>query len=238
MCAFSGSHQDAITKGFKIRKDQGSDGRWIMPYLPLDPADIGRTYEAVIRVNSQSGKGGAAWVIQRTLELELPRGLQIEFSKVVQVETETLNRELKPSEIQRLFEKEYFLTEKPRITLVDYEFSTDRSMSPVGLGRQSANARRTFVGVIEMDGREHSIKGTGNGPISSLASALKTIGVDLDVKDYKEHAIGTGRDTKAATFIECVSCGKTVWGVGIHEDAAQASLIAMLSAASSVSIPA
>ena len=240
VCAFSGSHQDAITKGFKIRKGQGcaDDDRWIIPYLPLDPTDIGRTYEAVIRVNSQSGKGGAAWIIQRTLELELPRGLQIAFSKVVQAETETLSRELRPNEIKRLFEKEYFLTEdcKPRIALVDYEFSTDRSMSPVlGLGKQSANSRRTFFGVIEMDGREHSIKGTGNGPISSLASALKTIGVDIDVKDYKEHAIGSGRNTKAATFIECVSCGKTVWGVGIHEDAAQASLIAMLSAASSVS---
>lgn len=241
VCAFSGSHQDAIKKGFNIRKAEGcaDDDRWVMPYLPLDPADIGRTYEAVIRVNSQSGKGGVAWVIQRALELDLPRGLQIAFSKVVQAEAEALNRELKPSEIKRLFEKEYFLAadSQPRITLVDYEFSTDRSASPVGLGRQSANARRTFVGVIEMDGREHSIKGTGNGPISSLASALKTIGVDIDVKDYKEHAIGTGRDTKAATYIECVGGDKTVWGVGIHEDAAQASLIAMLSAASSVSTP-
>lgn len=240
VCAFSGSHQDAIKKGFHQRKEEGcaDDDRWVMPYLPLDPADIGRTYEAVIRVNSQSGKGGVAWVIQRALELDLPRGLQIAFSRVVQAEAEALNRELKPSEIQRLFEKEYFLTQesKPRITLVDYEFSTDRSASPIpgGLGKQSANARRTFVGVIEMDGREHSIKGTGNGPISSLASALKTIGVDIDVKDYKEHAIGTGRETKAATFIECVSGSKTVWGVGIHEDAAQASLIAMLSAASSL----
>lgn len=241
VCAFSGSHQDAIKKGFNLRKAEGcaDDDRWVMPYLPLDPADIGRTYEAVIRVNSQSGKGGVAWVIQRALELDLPRGLQIAFSKVVQAEAEALNRELKPSEIKRLFEKEYFLAadSQPRITLVDYEFSTDRSASPVGLGRQSANARRTFVGVIEMDGREHSIKGTGNGPISSLASALKTIGVDIDVKDYKEHAIGTGRDTKAATYIECVGGDKTVWGVGIHEDAAQASLIAMLSAASSVSTP-
>lgn len=242
VCAFSGTHQDAIKKGFQTRKDQGcgDDDRWIIPYLPLDPADIGRTYEAVIRVNSQSGKGGVAWVIQRALDLDLPRGLQIAFSKVVQVEAEALNRELKPKEIQRLFEKEYFLAEdsKPRITLVDYEVTADRSMSPTGFGRQNANARRTFVGVIEMDGREHSIKGTGNGPISSLACALKTFGLDLDVMDYKEHAIGSGRDTKAATFSECVSGGKTVWGVGIHEDVVQSSLIAMLSAASSVSTPA
>lgn len=116
----------------------------------------------------------------------------------------------------------------------------DRSTSPApGLGRQSANARRTFQGIISMDGRDHSIKGVGNGPISSLADALKSVGVDLDVKDYKEHAIGQGREVKAATFIECVISNgsggqQTVWGVGIHEDAAQASLIAVLGAASKV----
>ncbi|KAI5788923.1 hypothetical protein DFH27DRAFT_614511 [Peziza echinospora] len=236
VCAFSGSHQDAIKKGFKARADSGADDddKWVLPYLPLDPADIGRTYEAVIRVNSQSGKGGVAWVIQRALELDLPRNLQIAFSKIVQAETELLNRELKPREIQRLFEKEYFLEEgsKARISLVDYEFSTDRSASPVGLGKQSANPRRTFAGVIEIDGKEHSIRGTGNGPISSLANALRSVGIELDVKDYKEHAIGTGQETKAVTYIECIGTTKTVWGVGIHEDAAQSSLIALLSAAS------
>lgn len=242
VCAFSGSHQDAIKKGFKARADAGNgpDDPWQLPYLPLDPADIGRTYEAVIRVNSQSGKGGVAWIIQRSLELDLPRGLQIAFSKIVQKQADRLSRELKPREIQQLFEEEYHLTTNPRISLVDYEFSVDRSTSPApGLGRQSANARRTFQGIISMDGRDHSIKGVGNGPISSLADALKSVGVDLDVKDYKEHAIGQGREVKAATFIECVisngSGGKqTVWGVGIHEDAAQASLIAVLGAASKV----
>ena len=237
--AFSGSHQDAIKKGFQVRKDKGlaDDDEWIMPYLPLDPMDIGRTYEAVIRVNSQSGKGGVAWVIQRALDLDLPRGLQIAFSKIVQAEAEAANRELKPKEIQRLFEKEYLLSadSKPRIVLIDYELSTDRSASPLGLGRQSANPRRNFVGIIEIDGREYTIKGVGNGPISSLADALKTVGIDIDVKDYKEHAIGSGRETKAATYIECVGDNKHFWGVGIHEDVAQASLIAMLSAASAVS---
>ncbi|KAA8902093.1 hypothetical protein FN846DRAFT_899492 [Sphaerosporella brunnea] len=241
VCAFSGSHQDAIKKGFKKREDSGvaDDENWVMPYLPLDPADIGRTYEAIIRVNSQSGKGGVAWIIQRALELDMPRGLQIAFSKVVQKETEALGRELKPREIQALFEKEYYLNTPSRINLVDYEFSTDRSASPVpGMEKASANPRRTFAGIVSMDGREYSIRGVGNGPISSLANALKCIGVDLDVKDYKEHAIGRGRDTKAATFIECIIGGsnqqQTVWGVGIHEDTAQSSLIAILSAASSV----
>lgn len=241
VCAFSGSHQDAIKKGFKVRKDagHGDDGPWQLPYLPLDPADIGRTYEAVIRVNSQSGKGGVAWIIQRSLELDLPRGLQIAFSKIVQKRADESSRELTAREIQKLFEEEYHLTTLPRISLVDYEFSTDRSTSPVpGLGKQNANPKRTFEGVIHMDGRDHTIKGVGNGPISSLADALKSVGVDLDVKDYKEHAIGQGREVKAATFIECVVAGssgkQTVWGVGIHEDAAQASLIAVLGAASKV----
>lgn len=245
VCAFSGSHQDAIKKGFKVREDagHGDETAWQLPYLPLDPADIGRTYEAVIRVNSQSGKGGVAWIIQRSLDLDLPRGLQIAFSRVVQRQADALSRELKPREIQQLFEEEYNLTTPPRITLVDYEFSTDRSASPIaGLGKQSANTRRTFAGIISMDGREHSIKGMGNGPISSLADALKSIGIDLDVSDYKEHAIGKGRDVKAATFIECIVGGgkgekETVWGVGIHEDAAQASLVAVLGAASKVGIP-
>ncbi|KAF8536225.1 putative 2-isopropylmalate synthase [Trichophaea hybrida] len=242
VCAFSGSHQDAIKKGFALREKQGlaNDEKWTMPYLPLDPADIGRTYEAIIRVNSQSGKGGVAWIIQRSLELDMPRNLQIVFSKVVQKETEALGRELKPREIQTLFENEYYLNKPSRINLIDYEFSTDRSASPVPtLGKASASSRRTFVGIVSMEGREHSIRGVGNGPISSLANALKCIGVELDVKDYKEHAIGQGREVKAATFIECIVGGssskpQTVWGVGIHEDAAQASLIAILSAASSV----
>lgn len=238
VCAFSGSHQDAIKKGFSLREKK-EDLQWTMPYLPLDPADIGRTYEAIIRVNSQSGKGGVAWVIQRSLELDMPRALQIAFSRVVQKEAETLGRELKPREIQTLFENEYQLNTPSRISLIDYEFSTDRSMSPVpGLGKASANARRTIVGIVSMDGREHSIRGVGNGPISALANALKCVGVELDVKDYKEHAIGQGREVKAATFIECIVGGnskeQTVWGVGIHEDAVQAALIAVLSAASSV----
>src|SRR5690606_26665950 len=127
---------------FKLREQEGAtdEDRWVIPYLPLDPKDVGRTYEAVIRVNSQSGKGGVAWVIQRSLGLDLPRGMQIAFSKVVQVETEKVSRELKPREIQALFEQEYFMApdSEPRIHLVDYEFSTDRSASPLaGLGRQS-----------------------------------------------------------------------------------------------------
>ncbi|KAG8630585.1 hypothetical protein KVT40_002204 [Elsinoe batatas] len=242
VCAFSGSHQDAIKKGFQVRKQNGASDTdpWVMPYLPLDPQDIGRTYEAIIRVNSQSGKGGVAWIIQRTLELDLPRGLQVAFSKIVQKRTDSLGRELQPGEIKDLFVNAYHLEGNPRFSLVDYDITTDRSQSPAppGPGKtvSTKNLKRRFAGVIEIDGQEHQIKGVGNGALSAMAHALHTVGVDLDVADYKEHAIGRGRDVKAATYIECTSSTTTqkVWGVGVHHDVVQASLIALLSAASSV----
>jgi 2-isopropylmalate synthase len=243
VCAFSGSHQDAIKKGFLAREAGGNkvDDPWELPYLPLDPQDIGRTYEAVIRVNSQSGKGGAAWVILKALELDLPRGLQVEFSKIVQKETETLNRELRPSEIVALFENAYHLKTNPRFNLVDYNITTDRSQSPAapepGKALNTKNLKRRFTGIIEIDGVQHPITGVGPGAISSLAHALATLGIDLDVQDYKEHSVGRGRDVRAATYIQCTASGskEMVWGVGIHQDVVQASLIALLSAASSVS---
>ncbi|KAF3398457.1 2-isopropylmalate synthase [Penicillium rolfsii] len=245
--AFSGSHQDAVKKGFAIREKAGAtdDDEWVMPYLPLDPKDIGRNYEAVIRVNSQSGKGGAAWIILRTLELDLPRGLQVEFSKVVQKETERVNRELRPSELVTLFEEAYHLKSNPRFTLIDYNITTDRSQSPAppapGKALNTQNLKRRFTGIIEIDGVQHAITGTGNGAISALATALSTLSIDLDVIDYKEHSIsqsnegGLGREVKAATYIQCTAAGskEQVWGVGIHGDVVQASLIALLSAASS-----
>ncbi|CAA9961018.1 hypothetical protein CFE70_004400 [Pyrenophora teres f. teres 0-1] len=241
VCAFSGSHQDAIKKGFQMRKKNGAtnESRWQIPYLPLDPQDIGRTYEAIIRVNSQSGKGGIAWIIQRQLELDLPRGLQIAFSKIVQKETDMLGRELLPTEITHLFEEAYHLKRNPRFSLVDYEIKADRSETPQppqdGRTVSSRNLRRIFNGVIEIDGQEHKIQGSGNGALSSLANALRSLGIDLDVVDYNEHTIGTSKDAKAATYIGCTAAqsSQKVWGVGIHHDVVQASLIAMLSAASS-----
>lgn len=250
VCAFSGSHQDAIKKGFNVRDSSGagSEDPWVMPYLPLDPQDIGRTYEAVIRVNSQSGKGGVAWIIKRTLELDLPRGLQVAFSKVVQRETDMLGRELLANEIKELFVEAYHLNRNPRFALVDYDITTDRSVSPAprpeaGKSASNRNLRRKFRGVIEIDGKEHQVEGTGNGALSALANALNNLGIDLDIADYKEHAIekqaGKGRDTQAATYIECTASGshQKVWGVGIHEDVVQSSLFALLGAASSVSAP-
>lgn len=251
VCAFSGSHQDAIKKGFVIREKEnaGHEDPWTMPYLPLDPRDIGRTYEAVIRVNSQSGKGGVAWIIKRTLELDLPRGLQVDFSKIVQRETDALGRELLANEIKGLFVDAYHLNRNPRFSLVDYDITTDRSSSPAPPAanegeKKSAsnkNLRRRFKGVIEIDGQEHEVAGVGNGALSALANALKNLGIDLDIADYKEHAVqrntGKGRDTQAATYIECTNADahQKVWGVGIHEDVVQSSLFALLGAASSVS---
>ncbi|KAI9833975.1 MAG: hypothetical protein M1826_005880 [Phylliscum demangeonii] len=240
--AFSGSHQDAIKKGFQAREKSGatSDDVWQLPYLPLDPQDIGRTYEAIIRVNSQSGKGGTAWIIQRRMELDLPRGLQVAFSKIVQKEADVLGRELLAREIQQLFETAYHLNTNPRFALVDYSITLDRSTIPppppdAAKSAAAQNAKRKFSGIVSVDGVEHRIHGTGNGAISSLADALRALGVDLDVADYKEHAIGEGRDVKAVTYIECTAAASRdkVWGVGIHEDVVQASLIALLSAASS-----
>jgi len=245
--AFSGSHQDAIKKGFMARESSGTkpEDLWQMPYLPLDPQDIGRNYEAVIRVNSQSGKGGASWVILRTLELDLPRGLQVEFSKIVQNETERLNRELQQKEIVGLFENAYHLKSNPRINLIDYNITTDRSQSPAppepGKALNTRNLKRRFIGILEIDGVQHPATGKGSGAISSLANALSKLGIDLDVMDYKEHSVsrgrsvGRGRDVRAATYIQCTAAGSSeqVWGVGIHEDVVQASFFALLSAASS-----
>lgn len=248
VCAFSGSHQDAIKKGFNIRKQEGAhpEAPWQMPYLPLDPQDIGRTYEAVIRVNSQSGKGGVAWIIMNSLGLDLPRGLQVAFSRIVQREADMKGRELLPREIAGLFEDAYHLKRNPRFTLIDYNISAVRNDGgstslgqPPQAGAPAQNTsshKRQFVGVIAIDGIQHPLAGVGTGAISSLANALHSLGIDLDVADYKEHALSPGKEVKAATYIECMVSGnphEKVWGVGIHEDVVQASLIALLSAASS-----
>ncbi|RBQ86342.1 hypothetical protein VDGD_03299 [Verticillium dahliae] len=240
--AFSGSHQDAIKKGFQIRQRDGlsAEDAWNgMPYLPLDPQDIGRNYEAIIRVNSQSGKGGTAFILQAKLQLDLPRGLQVAFSRVVQNRTEELGRELLANEITTLFESTYFLNDNPRFSLVDYNISPDRSQSPApappGKTQDTKSLRRIFEGVIVMNGEEIKLRGRGNGPISSMVAALRAVNIDFDVNDYKEHAIGEGRGVKAASYVEVKPTGskQTVWGVGVHEDVVQSSLLAVLSAASS-----
>ncbi|KAI0201503.1 hypothetical protein F4808DRAFT_425372 [Astrocystis sublimbata] len=241
--AFSGSHQDAIKKGFQDRKARNlaHEDPWDgMPYLPLDPRDIGRSYEAIIRVNSQSGKGGSAFILHSQLELDLPRGLQVTFSGVVQGRAEELGRELRADEITSLFETTYFLRENPHYRLVDYSIANERPASSEAHDNDNNKTQdtpditRTFSGVILAGGKEVAVRGQGNGPISAMVAALRGLGLQFDVHDYKEHAIGEGQDVKAATYIECKPAGskQTFWGVGIHEDVVQSSLIAVLNAAS------
>lgn len=235
VCAFSGSHQDAIKKGFaRIEdvKDEVAEGKrqWQIPYLPLDPKDIGRTYEAVIRVNSQSGKGGAAWIILRSLELDLPRGLQVAFSKVVQKEAEVVGQELSAQQLVDLFEREYgvFEEQQGKYQLDDFEVTN------------KSKEERELTGALTVEGKRVELKGTGNGPISSFLDAIKNaFGYNLEVLNYHEHSIGKGSKTKAATYIELAyeEDGKTSkrWGVGIDEDVSQASIHAILSAMNAIS---
>lgn len=248
--AFSGSHQDAIKKGLQNRQRLGlsDEDKWSgMPYLPLDPKDIGRNYEAIIRVNSQSGKGGSAYILLEKLKLDLPRSLQIDFSQVVQSRTEELGRELSAEEIVNLFETTYFIDKNSRFELVDYTVTPDPTQSArrqvstqVMTQIQDTNdPTRIFDGLVLVDGKGVNLRGRGNGTISSMLAALKTIGIDLDVRDYKEHAIGEGQGVQAATYIQCMPADskQKIWGVGIHEDTAQSPLMAVLSAASSVRCP-
>lgn len=217
--AFSGSHQDAIRKGFAAHA-QRNDGLWEMPYLPIDPADIGETYEAVIRVNSQSGKGGVAWVLEQDKGLKLPKRMQADFSRHVQKLADDLGRELNSADIWRCFEGCYLQRPTDRFVLVDY-----KETGPVG--------QRTFIGRISIDGEVRSLSGRGNGLISGVVAALKDAGGPaLDVADYQEHAIGSGSAAQAAAYVECrTSDGRTVFGTGIDPDVATASVRALLHAA-------
>ncbi|MEG3082626.1 2-isopropylmalate synthase [Sphingomonas sp. PB2P12] len=217
--AFSGSHQDAIKKGFAAQEAK-NDTLWEVPYLPIDPADLGRSYEAVIRVNSQSGKGGVAWVIEQDKGLKLPKRLQADFSRHVQAYADETSRELNAADIWGLFERTYMPQADDRVELRDYEES-------------GASGHRVFIGRVAIDGEERSISGRGNGLISGVISALtESTGPTLDVVDYNEHAIGHGADAQAAAYVECRTAeGKTVFGVGMDTDIATASVRAVLSAA-------
>ncbi|MBN8811683.1 MULTISPECIES: 2-isopropylmalate synthase [Sphingomonas] len=217
--AFSGSHQDAIKKGFAAQEAR-NDEIWDVPYLPIDPKDLGRDYEAVIRVNSQSGKGGVAWVLEQDKGLKLPKRMQADFSRHVQALADETSRELNAADIWGRFEQTYLPGAGDRFALVDYE-------------ETGAAGQRVFVGRIAVDGEARSISGRGNGLISGVIDALAgTTGPALDVVDYSEHAIGHGADAQAAAYVECRTAeGRTVFGVGIDADIATASVRAVLSAA-------
>jgi 2-isopropylmalate synthase len=217
--AFSGSHQDAISKGLKAMKASNS-GLWEVPYLPIDPADLGRSYEAVIRINSQSGKGGVAYVLEQDYGLQLPRRLQIEFSKVVQAITDREGKELTSREIWEAFRGEY-LDETGRIGFVDHTSLPDR------------DAGRALDATIRVKGKQRRIEGHGTGPIDAFVDALaRTLAIELEVVDYHEHAVGTGADATAVAYVEARGGnGRTLFGVGMDKNIVTASLRAVTSAA-------
>jgi len=209
--AFSGSHQDAIRKGFAQQKD---DALWEVPYLPIDPADIGRDYEAVIRVNSQSGKGGIAFLLEQEYGISLPRRMQIEFSQVVQRETDRLGLEMTASQIHQLLESEYLQATSP------YELKGHRL--------QEENGDSSVELKIHVDGQEQRWSGSGKGPLEALVSSLP---VSVEIMDYHEHAIGAGASAKAASYIEIRLDGqRPLHGIGIDENITTASFRALFSA--------
>ena len=226
--AFSGSHQDAIKKGMEALAASKSDV-WEVPYLPIDPHDVGRNYEAIIRVNSQSGKGGVAYILKNDYHLDLPRRLQIEFMKVIQGITDTTGKEISPEEIWRAFEATY-LAPMPALELIE----TDTS-DHAGTGAD----RTRLQAVIRTGGVQRTVVGSGNGPIAALADALaRECGIRLQVVDYVEHAIGSGSDAAAVAYVEAAGekgKGGAAWGVGIDSNILTASLKAVVSAANRLS---
>ncbi len=227
--AFSGSHQDAIKKGFedmeRRAKAAGTDVDgidWGVPYLPIDPHDIGRSYEAVVRVNSQSGKGGVAYLLKSEHGLELPRRLQMEFASVVQRKTDTDGGEMSGLALWQVFADEYLHSEDDdgwgrfqpvRTTLIGEDDGLDR-----------------IEGHILDAGTEIEVAGSGNGPIAAFLDALAPLGIDVRVLDYAEHALSAGGDARAAAYVECAVGERVLWGVGLHDSIVKASLRAILSA--------
>jgi 2-isopropylmalate synthase len=226
--AFSGSHQDAIKKGFEhLERDAKAAGKhvdeftWAVPYLPIDPKDIGRSYEAVIRVNSQSGKGGVAYMMKNEHHLDLPRRLQIEFSRVVQAMTDEQGGEVTADQLWRVFEDEYLPTQSApwgRFRL--------KGLSQTSVLDEDVNLEVTLLD----RGEAKKLAGTGNGPIAAFCNILQAYGVDVKVLDYFEHALSAGGDASAAAYLECSINGETFWGVGIDPNTTTASLKAVVSA--------
>jgi 2-isopropylmalate synthase len=221
--AFSGSHQDAINKGLAAldaeAAEQGkpvSEIAWEAPYLPIDPKDVGRTYEAVIRVNSQSGKGGVAYIMKAEHRLDLPRRLQIEFSRVIQQHTDTEGGEVNPQQMWDIFASEYLAEGRLRLNAVHTSSAA---------GQHDALRVKVY-----RDGEAHELEGEGNGPVSAFVDAIKPLQLDVRVLDYHEHALSSGGDATAAAYVECEVGDEVYWGVGMDANILTASLKAVVSA--------
>jgi len=221
--AFSGSHQDAIKKGIDARAASQTQ-IWDVPYLPIDPHDVGRTYEAIIRVNSQSGKGGVAYILKQDYHLDLPRRLQIEFMRVIQEITDVTGKEITPPEIWNAFTSTYLIPDA-NLELIEHETSDHAGSNGAGRTRLEA--------VVRLAGAERTISGRGNGPIAAFTDALASeLGIHVQVVDYVEHAVGSGSDATAVAFVEAAGGGRgAVWGVGMSPNILTASLKAVVSAA-------
>ncbi|WP_434742028.1 2-isopropylmalate synthase [Micromonospora sp. SH-82] len=224
--AFSGSHQDAINKGFAaLNADAAAAGTpvddhtWAVPYLPIDPKDLGRSYEAVIRVNSQSGKGGVAYVMKTEHQLDLPRRLQIEFSGVVQKVTDDDGGEVGPATMWDIFARNY---------LVDHQ--VDPTVALTGYTIGTADDKVEITAEVETGGGQHTLNAVGNGPIDAYVNALEAVGVTVRVLDYHEHALSSGGDAQAAAYVECEVDGRQIWGVGTDANIVTASIKAVTSA--------
>ena len=214
--SFSGSHQDAIKKAFAARKEGDI---WEMPYLPIDPKDLGRSYEAVIRVNSQSGKGGVSYLLENEYGLELPRRLQIEFSRVVQHEMDASGKELQAKDLWTLFRKEYRLDE--------IAAPKQRAMSETD---EAGNTRVSLKADVQLGGRTVSLQGEGTGPVDAFVAGLNATGLaQVRVMDYREHAIGSGANAQAVAYLELRVGDHTLFGVGMDADILTASLKGILS---------
>jgi 2-isopropylmalate synthase len=224
--AFSGSHQDAINKGLdamKVAADEQDadvdDLLWQVPYLPIDPKDVGRTYEAVIRVNSQSGKGGVAYIMKADHGLALPRRLQIEFSQAIQKITDGEGGEVSPKEMWDVFAEEYLAPVRP----------LERIRQKV-IACETDGGTDNIEATVKIDGVETDIRGSGNGPLAAFVHALSTVGIHVQVLDYSEHAMSSGEEAQAAAYVEASVDGQTIWGVGIATSITTASLRAVVSA--------
>ncbi|PPF82833.1 2-isopropylmalate synthase [Rathayibacter rathayi] len=230
--AFSGSHQDAIKKGFEAMQSEAErTGRsvdeltWAVPYLPVDPKDLGRSYEAVIRVNSQSGKGGVAYLLKTDHALDLPRRLQIEFSGVVQAKTDAEGGEVTSEQIWSVFQDEYLPAPAERAAEKWGRFELLRTNTSSDLGGSIA-----LDAVLRVGEERVSASSYGNGPINAFEAVLEQQGVEVRVLDYVEHALSAGGDALAASYVECTVNGRTLWGVGVDADISTASLKAIVSA--------
>ncbi|QQQ60234.1 2-isopropylmalate synthase [Actinomyces sp. HMT 175] len=240
--SFSGSHQDAIKKGFAARNTQVSTKQaegltdaeaqiavpWAMPYLPIDPHDVGRSYEAVVRVNSQSGKGGVAYLLGTTRKLELPRRLQIEFSRIVQRHTDTYGGEVDGDRLWSIFADEYL----PAAAAPEAELSRWGRFELRGATLTSTgdDEDSTLTVTLVDGGEEKHLTASGNGPLDAFVTALESTGLSVRILDYVEHALSEGRDAKAASYVECEVDGQVLWGVGIDPSITTSSFKAVISA--------